>query len=190
MLALTSVSMNLNLQVMRPLVELFSPLTPSPFASRTPVSLDAQRVPAIDRAAAVRLAEREARRLGLGSPPGGLFYSPEFGVYGVGFYRAQNDHGDGGLGNSWLYVDGQSGALAGAQLPGRGSAGDVFMQAQFPLHSGRILGLPGRILVSLLGLAVALLALTGVVIWLKKRRSRGLARQRSRALVAEAQGAR
>lgn len=43
------------------------------------------------------------------------------------------------------------------------------------MHSGRILGLPGRILISLMGLAVALLSVTGVVIWARKRRSRGYA---------------
>lgn len=111
--------------------------------------------------------------------------SPEFDVYGVGFYTAQNDHGDGGLGNPWLYLDGQSGAIAGGLIPGSGSAGDIFMQAQFPLHSGRILGLPGRILVSLLGLAVAMLSLTGVVIWVRKRRSRVRGEQRSRLTLAE-----
>ncbi|MDO9322541.1 MAG: PepSY-associated TM helix domain-containing protein [Pseudomonas sp.] len=179
-LAVTSVSMNLNVQVTRPLVELFSPLTPSPFASRTPVSLDQQSQPGISRAEAVSLAAAEAARLGVAKPPGGLFYSPEFDVYGVGFYTADNDHGDGGLGNPWLYLDGQSGALAGSQIPGTGSAGDIFMQAQFPLHSGRILGMPGRILVSLLGLLVAMLSLTGIVIWAKKRRSRVLSDQRRR----------
>lgn len=179
-LAVTSVSMNLNVQVTRPLVELFSPLTPSPFASRTPVSLDEQKQPGISRVEAVDLARAEAARLGLEKPAGGLFYSPEFDVYGVGFYTAENDHGDGGLGNSWLYLDGQSGALAGTQIPGTGSAGDIFMQAQFPLHSGRIFGMPGRILVSLLGLAVAMLSLTGIVIWAKKRRSRVLNDQRRR----------
>ena len=45
------------------------------------------------------------------------------------------------------------------------------MQAQFPLHSGRILGVPGRILVSIMGIVVAALSVTGVVIWLRKRRS-------------------
>lgn len=188
-LAVTSVSMNLNVQVTRPLVELFSPLTPSPFASRTPVSLDKQHVPALSRVEALHLAQAAASRLGLGQPAGGLFYSPEFDIYGVGFYTADNDHGDGGLGNPWLYLDGQSGALAGTLLPGSGSAGDIFMQAQFPLHSGRILGMAGRILVSLLGLAVAMLSLTGVIIWLRKRRSRVLGEQRSRLTLAEVTGA-
>ncbi|HUE91599.1 PepSY-associated TM helix domain-containing protein [Pseudomonas sp.] len=188
-LAVTSVSMNLNVQVTRPLVELFSPLTPTPFASRTPVSLDEQKQPGISRAEAVSLATAEATRLGLEKPAGGVFYSPEFDVYGVGFYTADNDHGDGGLGNPWLYLDAQSGALAGSLIPGSGSAGDIFMQAQFPLHSGRILGMPGRILVSLLGLAVAMLSLTGIVIWAKKRRSRVRSEQRIRQSDLLVQGA-
>lgn len=180
-LAVTSVSMNLERQVVRPLVELVSPLTPSPFASRTPVTLDKQIVPQIDRREAIAIAAAEAKRLGWQAPPGGLFHSAEFGVYGVGFYAPGEDHGDAGLGNPWIYVDSRSGELAGAHVPGTGSAGDIFLQAQFPLHSGRIIGLPGRILVSLLGLAVAGLSLTGLVIWAKKRRSRVLAEQRSRA---------
>ena len=181
-LAVTSVSMNLERQVVRPLVELVSPLTPSPFASRTPVTLDKQIVPQIDRREAIAIAAAEAKRLGWQAPPGGLFHSAEFGVYGVGFYAPGEDHGDAGLGNPWIYVDSRSGELAGAHVPGTGSAGDIFLQAQFPLHSGRIIGLPGRILVSLLGLAVAGLSLTGLVIWAKKRRSRVLAEQRSRAM--------
>lgn len=171
-LAVTSVSMNLERQVVRPLVERFSPLTPSPFASRTPVTLDEQIVPALDRRQAIAIADAEARRLGWTAPAAALFHSAEFGVYGVGFYEPGDDHGDGGLGNPWLYVDSRSGELAGAHVPGTGSAGDIFLQAQFPLHSGRIIGLPGRILVSLMGLVVALLSVTGVVIWARKRAAR------------------
>ncbi len=50
-----------------------------------------------------------------------------------------------------------------------GTAGDIFLHAQFPLHSGRIIGLPGRILVSYLELVVAILAITGIEIWTRKR---------------------
>jgi uncharacterized iron-regulated membrane protein len=42
------------------------------------------------------------------------------------------------------------------------------MQAQYQLHTGRILGLPGRILIFLSGLLVALLSMTGVYIWARK----------------------
>jgi uncharacterized iron-regulated membrane protein len=171
-LAVTSISMNLNLQVMRPLVSLFSTLTPSPFAARTPNPPDWPIEPTIGRAAIIELARKEARKRGWTAPAGGIFHSPEYGIYGIGFFEPGNDHGDGGLGNPWLYFDSRTGAPAGANVPGTGSAGDIFMQAQFPLHSGRILGLPGRFLVSALGIVVATLSVTGVVIWARKRRGR------------------
>jgi uncharacterized iron-regulated membrane protein len=174
-LAVTSVSMNLQFQVVRPLVSLVSELSPSPFAVRVPNPVDEPRMPTINRAEAIRLAQAEAEKRRWTLPAGGVFYSPEVGVYGVGFFAPGNDHGDGGLGNPWLYFDGQGGRFIGAVEPGVGSAGDIFMQAQFPLHSGRIFGLPGRILVSLLGLAVAMLSVTGVVIWARKRAGRATA---------------
>lgn len=174
-LAVTSVSMNLGFQVVRPLVEQFSPLTPSPFATRTPVE---SAVPALGREQILALAQQAAVDRQLTDPAGGVFYSPAFDVYGVGFFQPGNGHGDGGLGNPRLYFDGQTGAVVGAELPGTGSAGDIFMQAQFPLHSGRIAGVTGRVIVSVLGVLVAVLSATGIVIWWRKRVSRQASRQR------------
>lgn len=172
MLAVTSVAMNLNTQVMRPIVGWFSTLTPSPFASRAPAPPTQPVEPLVGAAQAVAVATAEARRRGIAAPAGGLFLSKDFGLWGVGFYESGNSHGDGGLGNPWVYVDSRSGALAGADLPGTGSAGDLFMQSMFPLHSGRILGTPGRALMSLMGVAIAVLSATGVLIWARKRRAR------------------
>lgn len=172
MLAVTAVSMNLGTQVMRPLVSKISALTPSPFDATPPGSIEQPIEPQVPRAEVIRVASAEAQRRGWSHPAGALFYSPEYGVYGVGFFAPGNDHGDGGLGNPWLYYDARSGRPAGAEVPGEGSAGDIFMQAQFPLHSGRILGTPGRVLMSLMGLVVATLSVTGIVIWLRKYRAR------------------
>ncbi|WP_442783870.1 PepSY-associated TM helix domain-containing protein [Collimonas fungivorans] len=176
-LAVTSVSMNLYNPVMRPIVQTFSTLTPDPFDSRKPVApaLAAKTEPAVSRERVAQLAREDGQRRGWTVPVGGVFYSSAFGLYGVGFFEAGNDHGDVGLGNSWLYYDAADGHAAGAKIPGSGSAGDIFMQAQFPLHSGRILGLTGRILISLMGAVVALLSATGVIIWARKRRARMLA---------------
>jgi len=180
-LAVTSVSMNLGTQVVRPLVSLVSPLSPDVFSERTPRAFDEPAVGALPRQQVVAAAAAEGARRGFDQPASSLFYSPMYDVYGVGFHRPGNDHGDGGLGNAWLYFDGRTGAPASAHIPGQGTAGDIFLQAQFPLHSGRILGLPGRILVSILGLAVAGFSATGVIIWARKRRSRVLQKKRVRA---------
>ena len=184
-MALTALSMNLERELVRPLVSTFSTVSPSPFASRRPNP--AGIVPELTRAQVLRQASLDAQALSLGRPAGGLFYSPGFGVYGVGFYEAGADHGDGGLGNPWLYYDARTGAAAGSLLPGRGSAGDLFLQAQFPLHSGRILGVAGRVVITLLGLALSMLSVTGVIIWAKKRRQRALAEGRD-PLAARAPG--
>ncbi len=168
LLAVTATSMNLNQEVMRPLVSLFSTLTPSPFTG-TPNPPDQPIEPTVNRHTILQLATAEAKRLGWSAPPGGIFYVPEFGIYGVTFFEPGHEHGDIGLGNPSLYFDGKDGSPAGAKVPGTGSAGDIFMQAQFPLHSGRILGLPGRIFISVMGLLVAMLSVTGVIIWQKKR---------------------
>jgi uncharacterized iron-regulated membrane protein len=131
------------------------------------------------------MAARDAKRENLTEPMGALYYAPMFKAYGVGFFAPGRDHGDVGLGNAWLYYNAQTGALAGSSIPGRGSAGDIFMQAQFPLHSGRIVGLGGRILVSAVGVAVAMLSATGLIIWFRKRSAR-----RHSAAVASTRAAR
>lgn len=172
MLAVTSVSMNLQYPVMRPLVGWFSELTPGPFSGRLPAPPAAVREPALSLREMAARAEAEARQRGWRMPAGGLMVAPEYGLFGVGFFPPGGAHGDGGLGNPWLYFDAASGALVSADIPGTGSAGDVFMQAMFPLHSGRLIGLPGRILVSVMGLGVAGLCLTGFLIWARKRRAR------------------
>ncbi|HJV68274.1 PepSY-associated TM helix domain-containing protein, partial [Ideonella sp.] len=55
MVAVTSVSMNLNREVMRPVVSWFSTLSPSPFASRTPVAQPIE--PGVSRAEVLRSAQ-------------------------------------------------------------------------------------------------------------------------------------
>ena len=190
MLAVTSVAMNLNREFVRPVVAWFSQLTPSPFANRAPAPPQRPIEPLVAPQRAVALAQAEAARRGIAAPAGGLFLSTEFGVWGVGFYAPGNAHGDGGLGNPWIYLDARSGAPAGADVPGTGSAGDLFLQSMFPLHSGRILGTPGRALMSVLGVAVAMLSATGVLLWIRKRRASNAARRRVACVSLVAEGGR
>jgi uncharacterized iron-regulated membrane protein len=56
--------------------------------------------------------------------------------------------------------------------PWVGTAADVFAQLQLPLHSGRIFGTAGRVIISGVGVLVALLSLTGVLVWWRKRQAR------------------
>lgn len=171
-LAFTAFSLNLYREVFFPAMSLVSEVTPSPFDTRQPAALNQPIAARIDFRQALAHASEEARRRGWPEPAGSLFYSREFGIYGVAFFHPEDDHGAGGVGHRTLYLDGGDGRLLGDREPWKGTAADIFVQAQFPLHSGRILGVPGRILISVMGLVVAMLSVTGVYVWWKKRRAR------------------
>lgn len=176
--AFTAFSLNLYREVFFPLMSTVSQVTPTPFDLRQPSPLHRPIAAQRGLAEIVELAAAEGQRRGWSEPPGSVFYARHFGVYGVQFFHAGADHGAGGVGHKTLYLDAADGRLLGERLPWQGTAADIFVQAQFPLHSGRILGLPGRILISLMGLVVAMLSVTGVYIWWKKRRARLKAAQR------------
>ncbi len=54
----------------------------------------------------------------------------------------------------------------------RGTAGDTFLDWQWPLHSGQAFGWPGRIAVCVAGLVPSLLFVTGWLRWRRKRHVR------------------
>ena len=181
-LAFTAFSLNLYREVFYPVMQTFTRVTPTPFDTRTPVAPPQAIEPRVPYADVVARAGAEARGRGWDVPVGSLYYSPEFGIYMVSLFAPGDDHGTGGVGPALLYYDGIDGRLLGDRRPWQGTAADIFVQAQFPLHSGRILGLPGRILISCMGLVVAMLSVTGVIIWWRKRASRAVATQRQAAL--------
>ncbi|MBF8177977.1 PepSY domain-containing protein [Herminiimonas contaminans] len=171
-LAFTAFSLNLYREVFYPVMSLVSKVTPGPFDVRTPVNPKHPILPVLSFPDAIQKATAEANQRGWKEPIGSVFYSNTFGIYGASFFHPGDDHGGGGVGPAALYFDGKNGSYLGNRLPWQGTAADIFLQMQFPLHSGRILGLPGRILISLMGLLVSMLSITGVVIWWKKRKAR------------------
>lgn len=70
-------------------------------------------------------------------------------------------------------VDQYRGVILDVRAPDkRRSAGETFLDWQWPLHSGQAFGLPGRLMVFLSGLACPVIYVTGVLMWWRKRRSR------------------
>jgi uncharacterized iron-regulated membrane protein len=171
-LAFTAFSLNLYREVFFPMMQMVTEVTPGPFDKREETPENQPIEPRLGFAEAIVTAKAEAGRRGWEEPAGSVFYARNFGIYGVSFYHPGGDHGVGGVGPAALYFDGQDGRLLGDSQPWKGTAGDIFVQAQLPLHSGRILGLPGRILISAMGLVIAMLSVTGVVIWWRKRAAR------------------
>ena len=170
-LAFTSFSLNLYREAFYPLMSLVSEVTPSPFATRSPNPPQLPIEPGVSWQQLLDASRDIARQRGWQEPVGSVYYSDSYGIHGVRFHQAGDDHGRGGIGVKTLYFDGSNGRLAGEVVPWRGTLADIFVQLQFPLHSGRILGLPGRILVSVTGLVIAMLSLTGIIIWWKKHRT-------------------
>jgi uncharacterized iron-regulated membrane protein len=76
----------------------------------------------------------------------------------------------GGPGDVWLHPKG--GQVLGSRTHAQASAGEVFIAWQLPLHGGSAFGLPGRVVACVLGLVPLLMAVTGTVIWWRKRRAR------------------
>ncbi|PPK77989.1 putative iron-regulated membrane protein [Methylobacter tundripaludum] len=76
-------------------------------------------------------------------------------------------------------VDQYSGDILKVYDRGTGSIGDVFLDWQWPLHSGHAFSWTGRILVFIAGLACPVLYVTGVIRWLQKRRANHLRTKRS-----------
>lgn len=171
-LAFTAFSLNLYREMFYPILSSFSQVTPTPFDTRTPTGPLHPIEPRVGFAEIVEQARLEAQRRRWNEPPGSIFYAAEFGVYGVQFFHPGGDHGAAGVGPARLFFDSEDGRLIGERLPWKGTMADIFVQAQFPLHSGRILGLPGRIAISLTGVVVAMLSVTGTYLWWRKRRGR------------------
>jgi uncharacterized iron-regulated membrane protein len=185
MMAVSGISLTLNEQVFRPLLGSIVKLSPSPLevAASRPAAKPGVATISFDEA----IARARSSVVGGGwtFTPRLIFHVSAYGAYGVGFSRAGED-GENGLGNSYIYVDDRTGAVVAREIMGEGTPGDVFAQAQFALHSGRIIGLPGRILIALLGLCIAGLSVTGVYIWARK--SHWFTRTRRKAVVREAIG--
>ncbi|GAA0553471.1 putative iron-regulated membrane protein [Rhizomicrobium palustre] len=165
-LATSGVALNLPEQVFRPLLKSVTTLSPGLHDLRPPST--AAHTPLLSFDDALRLGRQKVQGEFV---PQWVFAEPEHGSIGVG-YGNRGDKGMDGFGLSYLYFDDRSGKLILAQEAGKGRAADIYAGMQYQLHTGRILGWPGRILVCLTGLAVAMLSVTGIVIWLKKRAAR------------------
>lgn len=180
-LAFSAMALNLRREVFMPVMQSAFTLTPTPADLRPRLPVSQQLPPKLDFAQVLEVAVSDARTQGWQEPAGRISYSAAYQLFNVDFYHPDADHGVAGAGHKRLYYDGLDGRYVGKRIPWQGTAGDLIVQAQFPLHSGRILGMPGRVLISVMGLIVAMLSLTGVYLWWKKHK----ARQASQKIVNE-----
>ena len=168
-LAMSAIAMNLAAEVFKPAVSLVATVTPPPVFE---AAAGGER--RIDWDEAISLAVDDAGVRGWTAEPQWIYWAGDELRYHVGFDVRDPDRRDDGSRRE-LAVDADSGAVDPVRDPAARTGGDVFIDLQYPLHTGRLLGFPGRVLIAIAGLATALLTVTGVWLWLR-RCLRGTAR--------------
>lgn len=152
----------------RRVVDLVSPLTP-------PVSADAAEESArsaLPASEGVALLDRAVDRVGRHAPGRAIdsvTFDPAHDRLTFRLFDAR-DAAD--YGERLVTLSTLDGAVLADVHPAAGSAGDRFLEWQYPLHSGKAFGWAGRLLIFAAGLVVAALTLTGYLLWWRKLRGR------------------
>lgn len=103
-----------------------------------------------------------------------LNYDPHKGIFRLRLRTDRDRNTEWGL--SPLFFDARTGELIGITLPTGEAAGDTITHWLQNLHTGHVWGLPYRVLLTVSGLVVVVLSVTGVFIWWRKRVSRRMQR--------------
>ncbi|RTM12333.1 MAG: PepSY domain-containing protein [Bradyrhizobiaceae bacterium] len=126
------------------------------------------------------VAEQAAKHNFLVREPLGLGYIPLFGAYRYEvrssvdvFERAPKG------GSTSILFDGDSGELIRLFRPTGEHAGNTVESWLYALHMTRVFGLKFQVLVSVVGVLIAMLSVTGVLIWHRKRRARLRSRRKA-----------
>jgi uncharacterized iron-regulated membrane protein len=77
---------------------------------------------------------------------------------------------NGGPVELWLHPNG--GAVVAGHRYAEAGSGDTVLAWQLPLHSGKAFGLVGRAVVFVLGFVPLIMAITGLAIWIRKRKAK------------------
>ena len=121
-----------------------------------------------------QLMRAEAAKFGLlVREPLGLGYAPNLGLYR---YEARSSadvfEREPKGGSTTVFFDGDDGTLRAFERPTGVSLGNTIESWLYALHMSRVFGRPYQLFVFAVGLISALVSISGVLIWLKKRRGR------------------
>jgi uncharacterized iron-regulated membrane protein len=111
-----------------------------------------------------------------------LVLQPELGVYSYAA-RSSRDLFDRlpSRGSTYLIFDMSTGAFLAMSQPTGEATGNTVEGWLYALHMARVFGMPYRLLVCALGVVIAMLSVTGIYIWWKKRRARRVSAARAPA---------
>ncbi|MFT4090939.1 MAG: PepSY-associated TM helix domain-containing protein [Asticcacaulis sp.] len=97
-----------------------------------------------------------------------MSYNPYKGIYELRLYDPRDIDS---YGRRLIVIDAQDARLISDRHVAEGTAGDVFVAWQYPLHSGKAFGGIGRAIIFASGLILTGLCVTGLMIWWRKRRA-------------------
>ncbi|MGC2165229.1 MAG: PepSY-associated TM helix domain-containing protein [Gallionella sp.] len=185
-LAWSSVGFNLAEEVYNPVMKAVFNM-PDPYGADLPKLEKPQPEPALSwmeaHSIAQRLMAEQARKNRFTVQyEDSLVYQADKGsfIYSV---RSDRDLMDEGASTTMVF-DG-SGKFASLSVPTGQNAGSTINSWIFALHMAQIWGLPFRIFVTCVGILIAMLSVTGVYIWLKKRNARHASREKHARLLEE-----
>ncbi|MBR2534850.1 MAG: PepSY domain-containing protein [Hyphomicrobium sp.] len=170
LMAFSSVYLNLREEVFRPVVSLFGQVTEYPtdlMIEQTPTPRE--QLIGFNKALAKGL--EQVPEISRDMRVDFVMHYPTYRIYRVGFRSEGIGYELFKLRSLDLFVDDRTGAYIASGGYDGGTAADKFMDWQFPIHSGQILGFAGRVIICIMGLVVVMLSITGVVIWERKRRA-------------------
>jgi len=173
-LAWSSVAFNLYTPVYRPVMGLFFKMQPDARLSLPRLSED-EPEPPIGWTASLQTARRhmaslaELHELQILAEDR-LSYDPHRGVLRLEVLSSRDVSER--RGRTAVFVDARSGEHLAHRLPAGEAAGDTLTTWLLTLHMAHVWGLPFRIFMTLMGLAVGILSVTGVYVWWRKRKAR------------------
>jgi len=114
-----------------------------------------------------------------------LIYDPLRGIYRY-HVQSSRDIRDHGGGSTSIIFDAATGAFQGLWLPTGAASGDTIRTWITSIHLAALWGIPMKLFVCATGVVVAMLSVTGIVIWLRKTRARAASKRKLRPAAAKA----
>jgi uncharacterized iron-regulated membrane protein len=173
-LAWSSVAFNLGDEVYHPVMRTLFAMQVDP-RDRAPVLAEPLAEPPMGWAAGLAAARRHlaalAAREGFDVVEESNFgYHADKGVFHLRV-RSTRDVAE-RYGQTGVVIDARDGRLIGGFVPTGKAAGDTVTTWLLALHMAAFWGLPMKLLLTVVGVAVAMLSVTGTVIWAQRRRAR------------------
>ena len=168
--AWSSVMLNLRAEVYTPVMSTFLEFKKQP--ERPPKTTDK---PMLDWSQAYDIAvaamDEVARAQGFTvNFPSHLFYNRRLDAF-IYFANTSRDVTQ-ERGQTGVVIDARSGILLATRIPTGEYSGDTVSRWLQSLHMAKVFGLPFRIFVAVVGIALAVSAYTGLYVWWKKRQAR------------------